>query len=610
MRSVEPISTTKEATERDNLLTYAHAEEVRFFVRPLVGLLISNFLYAYVSPVSAAVWFCALVAGEVVSFVIRKQFLAGDFRFQTLYYVNSLVASLVWVTHAVLLWRSDGIVPHVAAVMNLLSVSYFAAIGSYYSRRLFLTLALPQLATLSWLLISYLVAHAPPFVALTASLATLGACGTILQNSFLMYASDQKLRRSNRELAVAAEAARQANEAKSNFLATMSHEIRTPLNGILGMAQAMGLGELQDDQRSRLSVIKKSGDTLLSVLNDILDVAKIEAGMLTIEAVEFDLANLLTSAIAPFERLAEAKGLKITLQINDEASGAYFGDPTRLNQILANLVSNAIKFSEAGQIKVVASREGKILHLSVADTGIGIPADRLEVMFQPFTQADSSTTRQFGGTGLGLAICSQLAGLMDGAIQVRSTLGEGSTFILSIPAIRPADVAARETHEGLTDEDHQADFATAIAGSNSLRILAVDDNEINRLVLKTLLSQFGVEPVLAETGAEAVKAFSAGTWDVILMDIQMPVMDGIQAAQKIRELEGRTGDSRTPIIALTANALAHQVAEYKALGFDAHVAKPIEIGALLAAIDEVLSVPEPAQDTPLEAPRSHCTTAP
>ena len=593
-----------EVTERQNLQTSARAEKIRFLVRPFIGLLVSSFLYAYVSHASAAIWLSTLLGVEAVGFWLRRQFLAGNFKYQPLIYVNSLAASLVWVTHAVLLWRCDGMVPHIAAVMNLLSVSYYAAIGSYYSRRVFLAMALPQLATLSWLLITYLVANAPPLVAAAASLATVGACGTILLNSFLMYASDQKLRRSNSDLARTAESARLANEAKSNFLATMSHEIRTPLNGILGMAQALSTEDLLPHQRSRLTVIEKSGNTLLAVLNDILDVAKIEAGMLTLEIVEFDLSDLLASAIAPFERLASARGVEMSLQISEDAAGPYFGDPTRLHQVLYNLVSNAIKFSEAGQIRVMAARQDRMLQITVADTGSGIPPDRLELMFQPFTQADSSTTRRFGGTGLGLAICSQLAALMDGEIKVTSTLGEGSEFTLTIPAIQAADVKGTTPPKEPSALDVSNTHHAPAEARRPLRILAADDNEINRLVLKTLLGQFGVEPVLVETGAAAVQAFCPAGWDVILMDIQMPVMDGVQAAKKIRALEAAAGSPRTPIIALTANALAHQVEEYRTLGFDAHVAKPIEVGALLTAIDGVLLGPDSTEEAQVSTTRT------
>ncbi|OYU69266.1 MAG: hybrid sensor histidine kinase/response regulator [Alphaproteobacteria bacterium PA2] len=576
-----------ETEERKSLANYARAEGSRAMVRPVIGLLISSFLYAYLSPAIAVAWLAALLVNEAAGYWLCRRFASGNFRYSRAIYANALASSLIWITHALLLWNVGGMVTHIAAVMNLMSVSFFAALGSYYSRKLFLTLILPQLTTLSYLLISYLSAHATPFVALAASLATLGACGTILLNSFILNATERKLMRSNEELARAAEAARLASEAKSSFLATMSHEIRTPLNGILGMAQAMTLGDLSQEQRARLNVIKESGDNLLTVLNDILDEAKIEAGMLTLESVEFDLTALLESATAPFERLATAKGLTLAVQLGEGSAGSYLGDPTRLRQILYNLISNAIKFSPAGSITLASDYQDGTLRLSVADTGIGIPADRLGALFQPFTQAETSTTRNFGGTGLGLSICSRLAGLMDGDIAVRSTQGEGSVFTLSIPCVpvSASGAVAQGEHEAITDDAQPVEQAE---NSRSPRILAVEDNEINQLVLRTLLGHGGFTPTLASNGMEAVETFASGDWDLVLMDINMPVMGGIEATRQIRALELKTGRARTPILALTADALAHQVAEYGALGFDGHVAKPLEVSALFAAIDEAM----------------------
>lgn len=582
-----------ETEERKSLTNYARAEGSRAMVRPVIGLMVSSFLYAYVSPSIAVAWLVALLVNEATGYWLCRRFSSGNFRYSRAIYANALASSLIWITHALLLWNVGGMVTHIAAVMNLMSVSFFAALGSYYSRKLFLTLILPQLTTLSYLLISYLVAHATPLVALAASLATLGACGTILLNSFILNAGERKLMRSNEELARAAEVARLASEAKSNFLATMSHEIRTPLNGILGMAQAMTLGDLSPEQRTRLNVIKESGDNLLTVLNDILDEAKIEAGMLTLESVEFDLAALLESATAPFERLASAKGLNLRVTLGEGSAGAYLGDPTRLRQILYNLISNAIKFSPAGGVTLESGYKDGTLRLSVADTGIGIPADRLDALFQPFTQAEASTARNFGGTGLGLSICRRLAGLMGGDIVVRSTPGEGSVFTLSIPCVQ---MSAAETLPQMKDGvvTDAAQPVEPAENSRSPRILAVEDNEINQLVLRTLLGHGGFTPTLASNGVDAMEIFASGDWDLVLMDIHMPVMDGIEATRQIRALELKTGRARTPILALTADALAHQVAEYGALGFDGHVAKPLEVSALFEAIASALEAEDPS----------------
>jgi signal transduction histidine kinase/ActR/RegA family two-component response regulator len=378
-------------------------------------------------------------------------------------------------------------------------------------------------------------------------------------------------------------AAEAANTAKSQFLATMSHEIRTPLNGVLGMAQAMEADELGDVQRGRLGVIRESGQSLLAILNDVLDISKIEAGKLDLEDADFDLGEIAESARHAFAALAETNGLELVLKVEAGAAGVYRGDATRVRQILYNLISNAVKFTERGAVTVTVQRRGGRVRFSVSDTGIGIARDDMARLFQKFEQADASTTRRFGGSGLGLAICRQLAELMGGRIHARSTAGVGTTFLASLPLPRLGD--ARPALEPLV-------AAAAPEEARDLRVLAAEDNEINQLVLQTLLGQIGLTPTIVGDGASVLEAWEAGDWDVILMDVQMPRMDGPTATREIRRREAAQGRTRTPIVALTANAMAHQVQDYIAAGMDDFVAKPIEVGALFAALNRAL---EPAE---------------
>jgi len=373
-------------------------------------------------------------------------------------------------------------------------------------------------------------------------------------------------------------AAEAANHAKSAFLATMSHEIRTPLNGVLGMAQAMTADDLSAIQRDRLDVIRQSGESLLAILNDMLDLSKIEAGKLDLEEVEFDLGEIARGAHATFTALANKKGLSFCLDV-EPARGVYLGDPTRTRQVLYNLISNALKFTEHGEIRVTAEYDGEALTATVTDTGIGMSTDVMANLFNKFTQADTSTTRKFGGTGLGLAICKQLAELMGGSISVTSTEGRGSAFTFRVPLARVGEARA---------VGHVAPEAPREAERLQIRVLAAEDNSVNQLVLKTLLHQIGVDPVMVENGQLAVEAWEAGQWDAILMDVQMPVMDGPTAVRTIREREASTGRARTPIIALTANAMSHQIAEYLACGMDSYVAKPIEALKLFQVLEDVI----------------------
>jgi signal transduction histidine kinase/ActR/RegA family two-component response regulator len=389
---------------------------------------------------------------------------------------------------------------------------------------------------------------------------------------------EDDLKRAMRDLEQARDAANAANVLKTQFLANMSHEIRTPLNGVLAMAEVMAMGQLDEVQRDRLDVIRRSGSLLLAVLNDVLDLSKIEAGKLTLFEDDFDLEAVVVQARDSFSVMAQAKSLDFAVEVAEDAAGWWRGDADRLRQIVGNLISNAVKFTPQGS--VTASFEMSAaggLKVIVRDTGVGIAPEKLPSLFEKFTQADNSATRRFGGTGLGLAICRELTQMMGGSINVESCEGQGSTFTVELPLKRgrPSSVPVSET--------------AAAADDGDLRLLAAEDNPTNQQVLAAVLGSLGIEVHIVPDGKEAVEAWRTGVYDLILMDIQMPVMDGITAAMKIRAAEQETGRRRTPIVALTANAMSHQVEEYLAAGMDAHVAKPIEIAKLYDSIASTLN---------------------
>lgn len=382
-----------------------------------------------------------------------------------------------------------------------------------------------------------------------------------------------------------------ANLAKSEFLANMSHEIRTPLNGVVAMADALGREPLAPRQREMIEIIRSSSDTLERLLSDILDTAKIEAGQLTLETAPFALGDMVQDLCALWRARAEDKGLRLRVETDSALPSSVAGDIVRVRQVLGNLVSNAIKFTDSGEVCIsVEVIETHEFLFTVTDSGVGFDDAQMARIFNRFQQADGSITRQFGGTGLGLAISRDLVHRMGGDMGCSSRPGQGATFWFRLP-LEPVE---SETEPSIHSSD-----PTSLVGSETLRILLADDHPANRKVVEVLLSVADVEIVAVEDGHKAVEAFGNERFDVVLMDMQMPVMDGLTATRAIRRLELAMGIGRTPILMLTANAMAEHIADGKAAGADGHLAKPITSQRLFDAIETALSIPQ-AADVPAD----------
>ena len=396
-----------------------------------------------------------------------------------------------------------------------------------------------------------------------------------------------ELKRDARALADARDAAQAANGAKSQFLANMSHEIRTPLNGVIGIAQALANTDLSARQKEMLDLIQSSSRTLQVLLSDILDLARVESGRLELNDEAFDLGRAVREAAQLYEASAREKGLQFFVDISPEVDRWIEGDVVRLKQILTNLVSNSVKFTEQGFVSLTALpgpvRDGKpTLQFAIDDTGIGFDSETRARLFSRFEQADGGITRKFGGSGLGLSISRQLADMMGGELDCESEPGGGSCFILTVP-LRLAEAPVAATVE---------DSALAAGDDRRLRVLLADDHPVNRKVVEMILSQAEIDLTTVEDGSQALNAVRDGDYDLILMDMQMPVMDGLTATREIRLHEAAMGLPRTPVVMLTANALPEHIASAEAAGADRHLAKPFDAAELL---ELVISLPRAAE---------------
>ncbi len=556
-----------------------------------VGRIVSAFILGFVALYNlplryVALWISAILIGEIWQRRAAIGIFEADFETLSLKYTFILAFgfnTLAWSSIGDLGWGQNGRAFQGMCMVLWMTQFMLAAVYAFRSRSGYIVGTAVPMAAIVLAVVLTISHHG-----IDRILELVASClGPIFAYGLSRQADKQRqiLDHTLQQLELAADAAARAASAKAEFLANMSHELRTPLTAILGFSELLQKSKaLASDDARAANRINTASRTLLTVVNDVLDFSKMEAGAVELEAAALDPVRLLQDALDVIEAAAAAKGLGVRLEVTG-APTLVVGDPVRLRQVLFNLVSNALKFTSEGEIVGAVAFEALAgetcrVRFEVRDTGIGIPDDKRTAMFERFSQADGSITRRFGGTGLGLAICKRIVTLMNGVIDVDSQFGKGSVFWLEVELPMADHLAAEPS-------------AHAVAHSTGLevRALVVEDHPVNQELLRILLETVGVSVDVASDGAQAVEAYRSKAYDIILMDVQMPVMDGPEATRRIRALEGPEATSpgaRIPIIAMTANVMSDQIDAYLDAGMDAHLGKPIESSALIETVFDLI----------------------
>jgi signal transduction histidine kinase/ActR/RegA family two-component response regulator len=532
-------------------------------------------------------WFAAVLVTQALDWAVFRRFrLQQDWQPDRLYVVlccaTTVLGVTVYAAMSAYMWFYGGDVGRVFAMVQCAGGLLHVSLHMHHARPILISAVAPHATYFLGL---------PVFTAISSQnwQELLVAIGCILYMSHLVVTVRQSssttgaLQSARDAEKSARRKAEVASAAKSDFLAVVSHEIRTPMNAVISAANLLRRTRLDSQQREHVSMLIDAGDVLMGLLNDVLDFSKIEAGKMELESADMVVRDRLSTIVRLWEPRALANGVRLKMRIAPDVPAAVRTDPLRVQQILFNLMSNAVKFTHEGEIRIDAGWADGRLNLAVSDTGCGIPADRLGQIFNSFEQADVGTTRRYGGTGLGLAISRRLAELMGGSLSVQSVDGEGSTFTLSLPMTAVETAPAQPVRA--------TESSASLAGRS---ILAADDHEVNRRILQLLLEPHGCRLTLVENGAEALEAASGQRFDAILMDMQMPVMDGLEATRRIRTGE-INGD--TPVIALTANALDVHRAAWDAAGVHAFLTKPIDPVLLATTLAQACAVERPRAES-------------
>ena len=537
-----------------------------------------------VGPWLAAGWFALTMAAGYVRGQVEKHVVARTgSKYAPIFVWVAFLTTFAWATAPLLAWFRGGPMGPALAVALLCSGYVMVFTQMRTAPREAFVISAPY--TLTALVLASSLWGEAGFWTLLAVAPVLGS--SLLVKIIITMMKEAKIQSFQDyqahlidELESARDRADAASEAKSNFLGVISHELRTPMNGVLGAAQLMSATRLDNTQRDYLSIIRNSGDNLLGLLNDILDMTKIEAGKMTFEAVEVDMQDLHRRITGPFTAQAEAKGLDLVTTFDGEIPAVVRGDPLRVCQVVQNLLSNAVKFTQEGQVRYRLSGrrvadDRVAFDFTIVDSGPGISAEDLDRLFQPFTQLDASSTRKFGGTGLGLTIARRMANIMGGDITVTSREGKGSTFVFSVEAEVLEWRAAAEVKPLVAD----------CGEGRCLSVLVVEDHPVNRMILEAWLGSSGHIAVTAENGQLALDACADQRFDLIVMDVNMPIMDGLTATRRLREDGGPNAE--TPVVVLSASARTEDHHAGLAAGADAYLNKPIDFAALAEVVGRV-----------------------